>query len=218
MDPHTDVPSMEVLRGKCQTTSAVLGLQFQPDPTSPKIEFLPFIIGDRVSIERSNKTKYIMRDVKLLWAYGAQKAHELMRGLARLGIAGNDGVYVGLSLALPDVVYTTHCLGRACRDCHLWDPCIDGGLPFGWFVHVTVEAYHLAKKFDPASDIGNPAKPIFRSGDFTHTLTVHGAALPREVLSFNKDLFLPQTWKSPSELRAEDQENPHDDKKETVDE
>jgi hypothetical protein len=208
---------MEVLRGKSAPTSVLLGLRFQADPTSLQTDFLPFLIGNRVDVERARiprgvgkstspaptnfQTKYILRE--LIWGGGTHTAHKVRRGLNRVGMAGNDGGYVGLSLTLPDLTYTTHCLGRSCRDCHLWDPCIDGGLPFGWFANVTVDAYHLSKKFNASDD---DHAPEFLDGGKATTLTVHGIARPREVLSLNKDLFLPQTWKSASELRAKDPE------------
>jgi len=53
-----------------------------------------------------------------------------------------------------------------------------------------------------------PSKPVFQDGDKTSTLTVHGEGLPREILSFNKDLYLPQTWKSAAEKLWEAAEEP----------
>lgn len=223
---HYGVPSMGVLRGKCKPSSPVLGVIYQPDSLSPETEFCPFAVAALVDIERPRQRaqpgkstaapgprghpRYILRDTEIVWPVGAKTAHTLMRagGTTRLAGPNGSGWYTGLALALPDVTYTEHCLGLACRDCHLWDPCLDGGLPFGWFVHVTVEAYHMARRFDVSAE--NPSKPVFQLGDRTETLTVHGAARPREILSFNKDLYLPQTWKTASE-RAAEEYDPHDE-------
>lgn len=121
-----------------------------------------------------------------------QTAMSVCEGPAHVEI-GSHIVLNGLSVALPEPQATRVCHGQRCQECFLWDPCIQGVLPFGWLVDVTIQKYHLRKSLEYQ---GNYAPKL---GKRIPRIVTWGKLRPKEILSFNKALYLPQTFKTDDE-------------------
>jgi hypothetical protein len=190
--PYTSAPSMEALRGNVEAGSAILFLRATRGGNNDPVERYPIAISGppRPARERG-KMKYQLPQITPVWLWGMYGAEKVASN--SMFLTEELGHLIGLSLVIPELQATEVCLGRQCNDCFLWDPCVQGVYPFGWEAGVTVDEYHLRRSFEHEGVFSpklNRAVP---------RLVVWGDFRPKEILSFNKDLYLPQTFKTKAE-------------------
>lgn len=190
--PYTSAPSMEALRGSVKADSAILFLRATSGQANAPVERFPIAISEHPRPSREGtKMKYQLPQITPVWLWGMYGAETVAN--KSLYQSQELGYLVGLSLAIPELQSAEVCFGKRCEDCFLWDPCVQGLHPFGWEVIVDVDAYHLQRSFEHKG-VFSPqlGKPVPR-------LVVWGSDRPKEILSFNKDLYLPQTLKTSEE-------------------
>lgn len=205
--PFTSAPNMEALRGKVDPKTGVLFLKSKKTPAATIEDHWPIGLTHAPSVSRNGgATKYTLGQFEPVWEWGMYAAQEVCDDSFlkfQRNPGGEDIVLAGFALALPETQATEVCLGEKCRECFLWEPCIQGVLPFGWLVNVRIKQYHYHKCFE------HDGKFSPREGALVPRVVSWGVSRPREILSFNKDLYLPQTFKTDEEKAFHDENDDH---------